>query len=112
MRKRGAEDQLTDPENSDFLGTYTSETWRGLAVEEVCADWYSLDFNPRLLAEIGSPLKLLVNKARRTSGNIDGKHREDLRDAIIGSPAQSVGFSVPGGNADREETAEPARRGI
>lgn len=94
MGRKGSTD-LIDPDNTDVLGTLTSEAWRGLAVEEIAADWYDLDDSPERLAGRTAPLRNLISKARRTSGSVKGKHREDLRDAIIGSPAQSVGFSVP-----------------
>lgn len=131
MRRPGAHEELTDPENEKVLGTLTPEAWRGLSVEAVAAKWYANQvavarasqewhpLNPWRVEEVSglparpeqreNPLASLIHEARQSSGSIRGEHRKDLKDAIIGAPQQTVGLSVPVQEPVKAEAGQPKR---
>lgn len=99
--------ELTDPENDLVLGTLSHQTWIGLAVEEINADFYRLG-NPRNYfrdvgkirpqAQVGEKVDVgerLIHIARLSSASLNGEGRKDLTAAIVGSPQQSSSLSIP-----------------
>lgn len=90
-----AHQELTDEENERILGTLTHEAWVGLSVENIASDWYRLDTDLEYLKNIKNPAEKLVHEARLSSGSIEGAHRRDLKEAIIGAVPQGGSLSVP-----------------
>jgi hypothetical protein len=108
--------EMTDPLNRRVLATLSSKTWHGLAVCQLAADWWRPTNDLAYLEEIQNPLGDLIQTAMESSGAIQGKHRGDLRDVLIGSPQQSLGLSLPiispqapAGPQEANQSAKPRR---
>lgn len=137
MRRGVAHQELTTDENLKILGTWTSGTWRGFAVEAQAAEWYRLrgeslpgdlkpwhPLRPWKAEEVGlshlmvkdSPLRDLIKEGRVTSGAMNGEHRRDLKEALIGGKPQSVALvGASGGesaNGDTPRADAPKKRGF
>lgn len=98
---------LTDEKNEPYLSTLTSRAWRGLAVEEVAAEWWSFDSLAKLDELIKkNPSRRLVTVARRTSGSIGGAHRSHIRDALVGAPTV-LGAAMAGDKDDGGDEGSP-----
>lgn len=139
MRRGVAHQELTTPENQKILGTWTSGTWRGFAVEMIAAEWYTLraesvggELRPwhpsrpwtpeevglKHLMDFDSPLRDMLTEGRLTSGAIGGEHRRDLKEALIGGKPSSVPLvgALPvqaesgGANGNGAHAAAPAKR--
>ena len=110
--------ELTDEENENFLGTLTDEAWVGLSVEAIASEWYSFDTATDMmnLLKKTSPSGALMRRAMLSSGSIEGKARSDIKEALIGSPAQQSNLSVPIVNMQPGQASEapkqPPRRGL
>lgn len=95
MMRPNPTQELTDEENERILGTLTHEAWVGLSVEAIAADWYDLDTDLSALLKKKAPSVALVKEARISSGSIEGAHRRDLKEALIGAPQAQSNLSVP-----------------
>lgn len=108
-RRRDPADVLTDAGNAEVLGTLTRAGWAKLAIAEAKSDFLGLDVDnmddddPRFLQASGD----LLRRARRTSGSIEGAHRGDLRDALLGRRGRGTLVSLESGG---EDAAEPRQR--
>lgn len=105
--------ELTDEENERILGTLTHEAWVGLSVEAISADWYDLDTDLSALLKKKPPSSALVKEARISSGSIEGNHRRDIKEALIGAPQGQSNLSVPISVNPQapEPPAQPPKRG-
>lgn len=71
--------EITSEENLDIHGGLTTRSWRGVQTLRARAKFFGNEF-----------LDTFVDDIIRTSGSIDGKHRESTTQAVQGQKAPGV----------------------
>lgn len=79
--------EITTDENLDIHGELTSRSWRGVQTLRARAAFFSLLPDTALYAD---HLDVFVDKLVRTSGSIEGKHRESTTQAVQGQKAPGI----------------------
>jgi hypothetical protein len=79
--------EITTEENKDIHGDLTTRSWRGVQVLRARAAFFA---DIPEAADYAGHLDAFVDGLIRTSGSIDGKHRESTTQAVQGQKAPGI----------------------
>lgn len=90
-RPRSPYQEVTSPDNAEIHGSLKDKTWRGL--QTLRARSHFLRVIGRALA--AEALEEVNQSIMRTSGSIDGKHRDSTTQAVQGQKAPPMALVAP-----------------
>jgi hypothetical protein len=116
MAGRGYE-ELPDKENADYNANRTSQYWAAATFYKQRARIINLEFDEKAMrARFDTFAKdfssIFINTADRDSVAIDGKGRDALVDALVGTRPEPQGLSVNIGSERKQDDAPKPKRGL